>query len=954
MGNSVQATSVSLATAGDFSVLAASTITDAGTSHIIGNLGLSPGTSVTGLAGSVTGTIHIADATAVQAQLDAASAFSYLSGLEVTQDLSGTDLGGLVLTPGVYRFSAASQLSGTLILNGMGQSHPLFVFQIGSTLTTASGASIEVINGASASDTYFQVGSSATLGTGTNFAGNLLAAASATITTGSNVDGRILAAVAVTLDSNHISLASTTGTTWGLTKTGSYTLDLLTANGYSGTTTLKQGVLQLGVASVGAVGAITASALGSDALVLQGGTLSSDGTTARSILNAVIFGGNPSFGDVANNGKLTFVAEMDLGGATRIATLNSAVEISGVLCNGGLTKAGAGTLTLSGSNTYAGGTTLSAGSVAIGSAAAVGTGTITFNGGVLDISSTLTLGNTIVANDASHGVSVDSGQTLTLSGPISGSYGLHKAGSGFLVMAGSSNTAPTVISAGTATGTTANVGTSLTVTSDATFNFTQSTAGTYGGEINGAGKVAVSGRLTLTGTNPSFSGDIEIGHTATLAVATRDSLGGSAITLDGSVDGASVLQFTSSSSNNANGGNTYANNITVSANQGVLHNSGTGTVTLGGSIGKNGSVLVLWGGAFDITGVITGSSSNSDLVVDAATVSLSSANSYNGPTWIRNAGTLNANVAGALPTFPRSDVIMDASGTGSSKLALGASQQIASLTGTSTATVELGTNTLTMGTSSGTTTFDGVITGSGGALVKGGASIQILSGTSTYTGTTTVAAGTLVVNGDQHAANGAVLVSGILAGSGTVGGATTINSGGTHAPGAVGAVGTQNFSGALTYAAGSIFEWDLNASGANMVGMAYDMVGADGAITVDTTTATFKIVFGDTVSMSDAFWSMPYVTHTWAMSSIFGKAFVNNNGFTTVQTSYDVSQYGHFTISGTSLIYSGVPEPTSALVGLLLGAGLLRRCRCAPIYLSRCARSDAGAVHQVLAVRMAL
>jgi hypothetical protein len=136
--------------------------------------------------------------------------------------------------------------------------------------------------------------------------------------------------------------------------------------------------------------------------------------------------------------------------------------------------------------------------------------------------------------------------------------------------------------------------------------------------------------------------------------------------------------------------------------------------------------------------------------------------------------------------------------------------------------------------------------------------------------------------------------------------------------------------------------------------MAYDMVGADGAITVDTTTATFKIVFGDTVSMSDAFWSMPYVTHTWAMSSIFGKAFVNNNGFTTVQTSYDVSQYGHFTISGTSLIYSGVPEPTSALVGLLLGAGLLRRCRCAPIYLSRCARSDAGAVHQVLAVRMAL
>ncbi|MCX6880054.1 MAG: hypothetical protein NTW21_40565 [Verrucomicrobia bacterium] len=109
--------------------------------------------------------------------------------------------------------------------------------------------------------------------------------------------------------------------------------------------------------------------------------------------------------------------------------------------------------------------------------------------------------------------------------------------------------------------------------------------------------------------------------------------------------------------------------------------------------------------------------------------------------------------------------------------------------------------------------------------------------------------------------------------------------------------------------------------------MAYDIVGADGAITVDTSNTTFKIVFGDNVDMTDDFWSKPYVTHTWAMTSIFNKAFVGTSGFTTVATSRDVSQYGSFTISGTSLVYSTVPEPTSALAGLLLGAGLLRRRR---------------------------
>src|SRR4051812_33859112 len=129
-----------------------------------------------------------------------------LADLPATRDLTGQDLGGLTLTPGVYHFSSSAQLTGRLTFDGQGQADPLFVFQIGSTLTTASGSSIVTINGADACDAYFQIGSSATLGTGTRFTGTLIAYMSDTLTTGATVDGRVIALNgAVTLDTNHIS-----------------------------------------------------------------------------------------------------------------------------------------------------------------------------------------------------------------------------------------------------------------------------------------------------------------------------------------------------------------------------------------------------------------------------------------------------------------------------------------------------------------------------------------------------------------------------------------------------------------------------------------------------------------------------------------------------------------------------------------------------------------------------
>jgi hypothetical protein len=208
LGLSAYANSVNLGTAGSFGVLAGSTVTNTGSSVIAGNVGVWPGTAITGFPpGIVTGgTLHGGDSVAQTAQNDLTTAFNTAAGMTPTATLTGQDLGGMTLTPGVYFFSSSAQLTGTLTLNTLGNPNAVFVFQIGSTLTTASNSAVVFTSSLTDKNVFWQVGSSATLGTTTAFTGNIIALTSITLNTGATIGCGSALAIngAVTLDSNVI------------------------------------------------------------------------------------------------------------------------------------------------------------------------------------------------------------------------------------------------------------------------------------------------------------------------------------------------------------------------------------------------------------------------------------------------------------------------------------------------------------------------------------------------------------------------------------------------------------------------------------------------------------------------------------------------------------------------------------------------------------------------------
>lgn len=189
---------VGLGTAENFAVLAGETITNSGLTTITGDVGLHPGSAVTGFgpgANAVTlnGSLHVADGVAQQAKVDLVTAYNDAAGRATATEIP-TELGGTLLPGGVYDSASGTfGITGTLTLDGANDPDSVFIFQMGSTLVTATDSSVELINGADPCNVFWQVGSSATLGTGTSFQGTILALTTISLGDAVTVDGRLLA-----------------------------------------------------------------------------------------------------------------------------------------------------------------------------------------------------------------------------------------------------------------------------------------------------------------------------------------------------------------------------------------------------------------------------------------------------------------------------------------------------------------------------------------------------------------------------------------------------------------------------------------------------------------------------------------------------------------------------------------------------------------------------------------
>ncbi|MEY2480188.1 MAG: hypothetical protein QOI04_1115 [Verrucomicrobiota bacterium] len=561
-------------------------------------------------------------------------------------------------------------------------------------------------------------------------------------------------------------------------------------------------------------------------------------------------------------------------------------SVSAILAGTGvLTKSTAGTVTLTGANTYSGGTSIAGGTLVLGSAGALGTsGTIGFAGGTLQYTSSNTTDYSArFSNAINQNYKVDTnGQNVTLASAITSMNGTFtKLGTGTLTLSSlNAYTGATTVSAGTLQ---LNISGAL-------------------GTLAGSTTVANGAALKLNGVN--------------YAVAEALTLNGTGIGNAGALTNS--------------GTSTYAGAVTIATNATI--NPGGGILNFTGGLIKDGTTLTFAGGGTVniLVNGISGSSANSDLVVDGTTVVLDTPNSYNGPTTIQNSGTIQLGANNVFPTSPETALTINTS----SVLDMASfSDSVASLTGDSTAIVKnssaLTTSTLTVNPDTGvSTTFAGVVAGTNSgaqgnmALVKSGAGTLILTGANTYTGTTTVNAGSLFINGNDSFATGAVTVNNsgsTLGGSGTIGGSVTVASAANLSPGASGSGSTAILrTGAVTLSSGSNFNVDLNSTTA---GTGYDQLSVTG--TVSLSGSNLLITAGAGLSIGDKFFvvlndgSDP-ITGTFAQSS---PTIASNNG-DLFSINYLDNGDGGATGNDISLTVVALPEPSTYIAGILTLAAL--------------------------------
>ena len=557
----VKGQSVSLGEAEQFTIVSSQGVTNSGASIITGDIALSPLTTITGFtfstpagAGVVTGAVHYNDAQASQAQADALTAYNTLAGMAFlpANNITGLDLGGLTLTPGVYHFNTSVGLTGVLTLNTLGDPNAVFVFQIGSTLTAAVGSSVVVIGAGAGVDpnVFWQVGSSATLNTGTAFDGNILALASVSLGTASTlVNGRAIALNgAVTLLGNTLSAPVLPSVAPGRYWNGSAS-NLWSSTNWSSTAAgLDQIVLGVGVDVVFSVNGPSPAPQRQDTILDSNTTISS--LTVNDSVAVTIGGANTltisatglATGININSGAglVTIGSNLILGDRSQVIAVNNAAGlfISGAIGGtNGLTKAGAGKLTLTGIETYTGATVVAGGALQLGDGITPGTSIALSNPVVVANSSALVInlasGESFANNVTDNAlVTTIASGTNTLTGVLSGSGALAQNGTGTTLLTGVSTfTGPSTVNLGTlavngsiagnafvSNGTLRGFGriggnltnNSLVVPGDATTpgtltiggNFTQSAAGTMGirlASTSNFDRLAVGGGANLNG-----------------------------------------------------------------------------------------------------------------------------------------------------------------------------------------------------------------------------------------------------------------------------------------------------------------------------------------------------------------------------------------------------------------------------------------------------------------------
>jgi len=583
----------------------------------------------------------------------------------------------------------------------------------------------------------------------------------------------------------------------------------------------------------------------------------------------------------------------NFGGTAGSVTLNTNVNaLRLVFTTPGYTVSGSGTLTL------ASGT---AGTL-------VGISTSSLTSGITTISNNISIAGPV---NAVQEWSLGAGTTLNASGTLSmaDSIGLFTTGPGTLNLSGGTALAPTIQRIG-----------DFSVGSTGTANIS--------GFYNSAGRILSAGTLNLSGTFALA------GERATVGTANGT------INLTGSLTAAANAGTFIADASNRSGaalfiGNGNTNTATVNINGGSFVTASPAAILVGGGNGTTGAAGTAGNGHGNGTLNIA-----SGLFSTAATVfQLGSSNGTAG------SGTVNLN-GGVLAITNSITKGSNGSSTGTFNFnggTLRALANTATLSGLTAANVQTGGANID---TNGFSIAIGQVLAAGspsGGLTKTNTGTLTLTGANTYTGGTTISQGTARINNTvgSGTGTGAVSVSSgaILGGSGTITGATTLTTA-TLAPGSADATaGTTNFGAGLAFNSNSIFEWDMQQAATTDPGPAatnagvYDKVvltGAAGSLTGSA--ATFKIVLGSDKSFTDAFWD---TNKTWndiftgsgigtSLASVFS-AF-NADGSNLVGGV--VPNQGTFTLSGSSTLnWTAVPEPTSALAGVLLAAGLLRRRR---------------------------